>query len=75
MAFYDANGDYISGISPILNAPDLSMTLDNVIVPESAKYASFSCVTTMTQDFQVYVLSDIATDLLGKMPLISTFSV
>ena len=64
MAFYDSNKTYISGERCAIRSPETEWKVQEIDVPQNAKYARFSYVNTLPlSDFQCYVVDDYVCNL------------
>ena len=68
MAFYKSDQSYLSGVKGVLNASEWGISADTVVVPDNAVYASFTCPTADTENFELYVMDEeeVYTSGLGK---------
>ena len=64
MAFYDSSKVYISGERCVIRSPEDEWKVQEIDVPQNAKYARFSYVNTLPlSDFQCYVVDDYVCNL------------
>lgn len=70
MAFYDENKAAISGLTSGYNAEEATTKLETIPIPNSAKYARFTCRTSGLDEFEAYSQAQIDETLTQRVSIL-----